>query len=362
MRSYGVFMMSVCLAVTVGCSKSSSEGQPQQQQGSETKPTKAKKPTIGFSMDTLKEERWQHDRDLLKAKVESLGGQLLVQAANGDDNLQNSQAENLLTQGVDVLIVAPHNAKTTATIVDAAHKQKVPVIAYDRLILDSDLDIYMSFDNVKVGEIQAEYLVKRKPKGNYVLIGGAPTDNNAHLFRDGQMNILKPYIDKGDIKIVADQWAKDWQPSEALKIMENALTKNNNQVDAVVASNDGIAGASVQALGEQKLAGKVLISGQDAELSACQRIAAGTQNMTVYKPIKALAEKVGEVAMKLAKKEAHGEKTRPINNGKSDVPSILLEPVVVDKDNLASTVVADGYQKRDEVYKDVPKDQWPAGK
>jgi D-xylose transport system substrate-binding protein len=361
MRSYGVLMISVCLAVTAGCSKSSSEGQAQQQ-GSETKPTAAKKPTIGLSLDTLKEERWQRDRDLLKSKIDQLGGQVLVQSANSDEALQNSQAENLLTQGVDVLIVVPHNAKTAATIVQAAHKLKVPVIAYDRLILDADLDLYISFDNVKVGELQAEYLVKRKPKGNYVLIGGAPTDNNARLFRDGQMNILKPYIDKGDIKIVADQWAKDWQPSEALKIMENALTKNNNQVDAVVSSNDGMAGAAVQALGEQKLAGKVPISGQDAELSACQRIAAGTQSMTVYKPIRALAEKAGEVAMKLAKKEAHGEKTRPVNNGKIDVSSILLEPVVVDKDNLASTIIADGYQKRDEVYKDVPKDQWPAGK
>ncbi len=185
-----------------------------------------------------------------------------------------------------MLVVAPHNAKTTATIVEAAHKLKVPVIAYDRLILDSDVDLYISFDNVKVGELQAEYLVKRKPTGNYVLIGGAPTDNNARLFRDGQMNILKPLVDKGDIKVVADQWAKDWQPVEALKITENALTKNNNQVDAVVASNDGIAGAAIQALGEQKLAGKVLVSGQDAELAGCQRVAAGTQSMTIYKPIR----------------------------------------------------------------------------
>lgn len=359
MRRYALFIVSLCLAVVSGCSKSTTEGQ-----GSPagTKTSGDKKLTIGFSMDTLKEERWQRDRDLFKAKVEALGGQLLVQAANGDDALQNSQAENLLTQGVDVLVVAPHNAKTAATIVESAHKLKVPVIAYDRLILDSDVDLYISFDNVKVGELQAQYLVKRKPTGNYVLIGGAPTDNNARLFRDGQMNVLKPLVDKGDIKIVGDQWAKDWAPVEALKIMENALTKNNNQVDAVVASNDGIAGAAIQALGEQKLAGKVVVSGQDAELSACQRIVGGTQNMTVYKPIKALAEKAAEVAIRLAKKEPHGEKTRPVNNGKKEVASILLEPVVVDKDNVASTVIADGYQKRDEVYKEAPKDQAPAAK
>ncbi len=124
-------------------------------------------------------------------------------------------------------MVVPNNAKTAATIVDSAHKAGVPVMAYDRLILDSDVDLYVSFDPLKVGEQQADYLVKHAPKGNYVLIGGAPTDNNALLVRDGQMKVLKPYVDRGDIKIVADQWAKDWQPVEALKIMENALTRNN---------------------------------------------------------------------------------------------------------------------------------------
>ena len=226
-----------------------------------------------------------------------------MQAANSDDALQNAQAENLLTQGVQVLVVVPHNAKTTATIVESAHKMGVPVIAYDRLIRDSDLDYYISFDAQRVGELQAEYAVKHKPKGSYVLIGGAPTDNNAVLVREGQMKVLKPSIDKGDIKVVGDQWAKDWQAVEALKIMENALTRNNNQVDAVVVSNDGTAGGAIQALGEQKLSGKVLVTGQDADLAGCQRIVAGTQTMTIYKPIDGLAAKAAEIAVKLAKKE-----------------------------------------------------------
>ena len=319
----------------------------------------AKKVTIGFSMDTLKEERWQRDRDLVVRYAEAEGARVLVQAANGDDALQNSQAENLLTQGVDVLLVAPHNGKTAAIIVESAHKAGVPVIAYDRLINDSDLDLYISFDNVGVGEMQANYLVQRKPAGNYVLIGGAPTDNNALLFRKGQMNVLQPLVDKGAIKVLSDQWAKDWQAVEALKIMENALTRSNNQVDAVVASNDGVAGGAIQALAEQKLAGKVLVSGQDAELAACQRIVTGTQSMTVYKPIKLLAHKAAEVAMRLARKQPHGEATKPLANGKIDVPSILLLPVAVDKDNMAATVIADGYHKLEQVYRDVPKEQWP---
>jgi len=306
---------------------------------------------IGLSLDTLKEERWQKDRDLFVAKCKALGAEVLVQAANSSDSLQNSQAENLLTQKVDVLVVVPHNGKSAATIVKSAHQAGVPVIAYDRLILDSDLDLYVSFDNIKVGEMQAEYLVKRRPKGNYVLIGGAPTDNNAKLFRQGQMNILTPYIQKKQIKVVADQWANDWLPVEALKIMENALTLNHNRVDAVVVSNDGTAGGAIQALAEQKLAGRVLVSGQDADLAGCQRVVAGTQSMTVYKPIRKLAEKAAEAAVALARKQQLADKTSPVNNGFKDVPSILLRPVQVDQTNMDSTVIADGYHSKQDVYK-----------
>ncbi len=319
----------------------------------------AKRLAIGLSLDTLKEERWQRDRDFFVAECEKRGARVLVQAANNDATLQNSQAENLLTQGIGVLVVVANNAKTAATIVESAHKSGVPVVAYDRLILDADLDVYVSFDSVRVGEQQADYLVKRRPRGHYVLIGGSPIDNNARLVRDGQMNVLKPLVDKGDIEIVADQWAKDWQPVEALKIMENALTRNQNRVEAVVASNDGTAGGAIQALAEQKLTGKVLVSGQDAELGACQRIVAGTQSMTVYKPIRELAQRAAEIAVALAQKQPLPASGKTIPNGKKDVPAFLIDPVQVDKDNLAQTVVKDGWQKLEDVYKDVPKDQWP---
>ena len=306
---------------------------------------------IGLSLDTLKEERWQHDRDLIVKRCAELGADVLVQAANGDDALQNSQAENLLTQGVQVLMVVPHNGKTAATIVDSAHKAGVPVVAYDRLIRDCDLDYYVAFDAPKVGELQADYLVKHMPKGNVVVIEGAPTDNNAALVREGQMKVLKPYMDRGDIKVVTDQWAPDWSPIEALKIMENALTRNKNKVDAVLVSNDGMAGGVVQALAEQKLAGKVLVTGQDADLAACQRIVAGTQTMTIYKPLSNEANKAAELAVALAQKQPVTDKTSPVNNGKKDVPSILLDTVQVDKANLDATVIADGFQKKEEVYK-----------
>ena len=315
---------------------------------------------IGFLMDTLQTERWQHDRDAFVKRCEQLGVQVLVQVANSNDAMMASQAENLLTQGVGVLVVVPHNGEAAASIVDNAHKAGAKVIAYDRLIMNSDLDLFISIDAVGVGARQAEYLVQRKPKGNYVIIEGAPTDNNAALLRKGQFQVLQPFIDKGDIKIVADQWAKDWLPVEALKIMENALTRSGNKVDAVLASNDGMAGGAIQALAEQKLAGKVLVTGQDADLAACQRIVDGTQTMTIYKSLTEEAYKAAELAVAMAKGEPITEKTTTVPNGKKDVPSILLVPMSVDKDNILATIIADGFQKKEAVYKNAPKEEQTA--
>jgi D-xylose transport system substrate-binding protein len=313
---------------------------------------------IGFSMDSLQLERWQHDRDLFVRRAGELGAEVYVQSANGNDAVQVRQAENLLTQGVDVLVVVPHNGQICASIVDSAKRENIPVVSYDRLIRDSDVDFYVSYDNVKVGQYQSQYLLKRAPKGNYVLIGGSPTDNNAHLFREGQMEVLQPAIDRGDVQIVADQWAKDWLPSEALRHTENALTQARNNVVAVVASNDSTAGGAIQALEEQQLAGKVLVSGQDADLIACRRIVAGTQSMTVYKPIAPLATRAAEIAVALARHQA-ATSNGQVSNGFKAVPSLLLEPVPVDKDNLVQTVVKDGFLSLADIYKNVPQEQWP---
>ncbi|RCW61881.1 MULTISPECIES: D-xylose ABC transporter substrate-binding protein [Halanaerobium] len=314
--------------------------------------------TIGLSMDNLRLERWQHDRDIFVNKAEEMGAEVLVQSANGDDTVQLSQAENLITQGIDVLVVVPHNGKVMGSIVREAHANNVPVLAYDRMLMDSKVDYYLSFDNVRVGELQAEFLVDKQPTGNYFLLGGSPTDNNAKLFRQGQMNILQPYIDQGKINIVGDQWAKDWLPQEALGIVENALTANNNDIDVIVASNDSTAGGAIQALEEQGLAGEVLVSGQDADLAACQRIVEGTQTMTIYKPIQDLASRGAEIAVNMAQgKEI--DTNGAINNGEYDVPSVLLTPIQVHKGNMVDTVIEDGFHEMEEVYKNVPKSEWP---
>jgi D-xylose transport system substrate-binding protein len=304
---------------------------------------------IGFSMDTLKEERWQRDKRLVEQRAKEVGAVLDVQVANGDDAVQTKQADNMLTKGVDVLIVAPHNGEIAASIVEAAHRKGVPVISYDRLIRNSDVDLYLSHQVTKIGEMQADYALKHVPKGNYVLIGGSPTDYNALLLRKGQMNILKPAIDGKDIKIISEQFAREWKAEEALRITEDALTKTGNKIQAIVASNDGTAGGAVSALEAAGLAGKVLVTGQDAQKDAVQRIVKGTQTMTVYKPIRPLAFGAVDAAIKLARKQPV-EAPDTINNGKKDVPAILIEAIVVDKSNVDSTVIKDGYFTREDIY------------
>ncbi|MBB6673730.1 D-xylose ABC transporter substrate-binding protein [Cohnella nanjingensis] len=307
---------------------------------------------VGFSMDTLLEERWLKDRDLFKAAVEALGAEVVIMAANGDDAKQISQAETMISQGVDILVIVPHNAEATAAIVKKAHSSGIKVMAYDRLVKNSDVDLYVSFDNEKVGELQAEAITRLVPRGKYVYIGGADTDNNAHLFKQGVFNVLQPLIDRGDIKIAYDQWSKDWTPRSALSNMRDALSANGDRIDALIAANDATAGGAVEALSERGLAGRIPVAGQDAELAAAQRIVEGTQTMTVYKPIKRLADKAAELAVKLAKGESTGA-DRKVNNGKIEVPSVLLSPIAVDKINIDETIIADGFHAREDVYRNV---------
>ncbi len=301
----------------------------------------------------LVQERWHSDRKLFMDRAKELGAEVLLQADRFNDVLKTIQEGKLKDQGVDVLVVVSHNDEDSAPIVNAAHEAGVLVVAYDRLIHDCDLDLYVSFDNEAVGEMQAEYLVERKPKGNYVLIGGSPTDVNAELCRKGQMKVLQPFVNNGRIQIVEDQWAKDWLPMEALRITKSALDKTGNQVDAVLASNDGTAGGAIQALAGRGLAGKVPVTGQDADLAACQRIVDGTQCMTVYKPLKRLAAQAAEAAAALALKKPIPD-TRGIHNGRKVVPSILFQPVLVDYTNIYQTVFSDGFHDESKVFKKEP--------
>ena len=308
-------------------------------------------PIIGLSLDTLKEARWQADRDLFVKRATALGARVEVQSANSDDNQQIRDVESLLTAGAKVLVIVPHDGVAMARAVEMAHKVGVPVISYDRLIQNADLDLYLSFDNVKVGEQQAQFVVSKMPdgKGRIVRVYGSPTDNNAKLFKQGQDNVLNPLIKKGDIKVVREDWAEDWKPENAKRIVNAAITDTGGKFDAILASNDGTAGGAIQALTEAGLAGKVIVTGQDAELAACQRIARGTQSMTIYKPLKILATKAAEDAVKMAQGKPIIA-TSSVNNGKLDVPSVFNPVYTVTKENLRQTVIKDGFRSEADVY------------
>jgi D-xylose transport system substrate-binding protein len=315
---------------------------------------------IGLSLDTLKEERWQRDRDMFVAEAERLGAKVLVQSANSDDRAQVSDVEKLLTNKVDVLVVVPHDGAAMAKAVTMAHEENTPVMAYDRMIESADLDLYISFDNKRVGALQAEYLVNVLPdhKGKIVRIYGSKTDSNAKLFKAGQDSVLDPLIAKGDIEVVFEDWAENWKPENGKRIMNAAVTSRGKDFAGVLASNDGTAGGAIQALSEEGLAGQKFVTGQDAELVALQRIAAGTQSMTIYKPLKLLAKRAAQLAFDLAKKRIVVANTT-VNNGKGDVPSVLLDVVTVTKDNIKETVVADGFHKQEDVYLGVSADAQP---
>jgi len=317
-----------------------------------------KKVKIGFAMATVKEERWQRDRDAFEAHCKKMEVECELTFANNSAEKQLSDVDQLLTKGINVLVIAPHDATQAAQMVEKAKAKGVPVISYDRLINSDKIDVYISHQVPVIGKKIAEYALSKVPKGNYVMVYGASTDNNAVIMKKEQLAVLQPAIDKGDIKIVADQFITDWKPEEALKFAENTLTQNADKVDAFVVSNDGMAGGVISALEKRNL--KILVTGQDAQLSALQSIAEGKQSMTVYKPIIPLANAAVEAAIKLAKKETLAD-AKPFMNDtlKKEIPAILLEVQVVDKDNLMTTVIKDGYSKFEDVYKNVPADQRP---
>lgn len=276
------------------------------------------------------------------------GAYVQVMSANSDATLQITQAQNLISQGVNVLVVVPQDDVSAGTIVEDAHKANIKVIAYDRMIANSDVDYYVSFDSVKVGHMQAAGVVAVKNTGNFAYIGGPTTDNNSALLRQGTMEVLNPLIQNGSIKLVVDIKATNWSQDVAYTTIKQYLA-SGGKLDGVVAANDGTAGGVIRALKEYNLDGKVPVSGQDAELAACQAIVRGTQAMTAYKPISALAAKAADIAVILAT-GGTPPSTGAMNNGKVDVLSYLLDPILVTKQTIDATVIKDGFQTRAQVY------------
>jgi D-xylose transport system substrate-binding protein len=307
---------------------------------------------IGLSLDTLKIQRWADERDIMASKAAAMGATLTTAVAEGDNQTQVDQIENFVVQKMDVIVIVAADAAGVAPAIEKAHKAGIKVIDYDRLTLNSDSDLYISFDSVKVGFQAADYVVKAIPTTvkvpNIAFLGGSKTDNNAFLVKDGAMSVIDPLVKSGKAKLVFDQFITDWSPSEAYTKFKEFLD-GGGKVDAVVTSYDGLAFGAVKALQEKGLDGKVPVSGQNGELQAIQRIAAGTQTMTAYKPGKPLAEKTIELAIDMANgKNVTG--TGTINNKKRNVPSHLFDPIPVTKENIKDTVIKDGTFTSAQIY------------
>lgn len=321
----------------------------------------AGKVKIGLSFSDFATERWAGERDQMTKILTDMGFDVVSQEANQDAKLQNDQIANMVTQGCKVVIVVAQDGDAAAAAVEDAAKKGVRVIAYDRLIKSPKIAAYVSFDNVDVGRNQAKGVLAVKNSGNFVLLGGSPTDNNAHLFRAGQMEVLNPLIKSGKIKVVADQWVENWDAAKARDVMANILTATGGKFDAVVASNDGTALGALEAMKPAGLAGKVPISGQDATAAGCNSIARGELTVTILKDTRKLTPLACELAAALAKgQKVSGLKPYKLADLTGDkkftgtVPCKFLQVYQVTKENVKKLVVDSGFQTYEDVFKDIP--------
>lgn len=312
--------------------------------------------TIALLLPETKTARYEtQDRPNFERRVRELcpGCEVLYSNADQDATKQQSQAEAALTNGADVLVLDAVDYKSAASIVARAKQSKAPVVSYDRLVLDADVDYYISFDNERIGRLQGQALLDAlrstgKANGTIVMINGAPTDNNAMLLKQGAHSVL----DGSGLEIAQEFDTPDWSPDKAQQQMEQALTNlGGDQIAGVYAANDGTAGGAIAAMKGAGVNPLPPVTGQDAELAAIQRILAGEQYMTVYKALRLQAEAAAEVAVALARGEQPraGLVNNAVNNNLKDVPSVLLTPIAVTRENVRDTVIKDGFWTVDQI-------------
>jgi len=313
---------------------------------------------VGVSWSNFQEERWKTDEAAIKGQLEKLGAKYISADADGSPEKQLGDIDGLIAKGAKALIVLAMDKDAILPAVNKATRQKIPVVAYDRLIEVPGV-FYITFDNVEVGRMQAREVFKLAPKGNYVFIKGSPTDPNANFLRAGAQEIVDAAVKKADIKIVGEQYTEGWSPEVAQKNMEQILTKNANKVDAVVAANDGTAGGVVAALTAKGIRG-IPVSGQDADHAALNRIALGTQTVSVWKDSRELGKEAASAAVALASGKPV-DKAAKWNNGekKVELQSRLLAPVPLTRDHL-DVVIKAGWISKAEVCKGVSGDKAPA--
>jgi D-xylose transport system substrate-binding protein len=311
--------------------------------------------TVGVSWSNFQEERWKTDEAAIKAELEKLGAKYISADAQSSPAKQLTDVESLITQGADALIILAQDADAIRPAVEKAADEGIPVVAYDRLVEIPDA-FYLTFDNKEVGRMQAAEVLKLKPEGSYVLIKGSSSDPNADFLASGQMEVLKAAIDGGKVKIVGEAYTDGWLPANAQRNMEQFLTANGNKVDAVVASNDGTGGGAVAALAAQGLAGVVPVSGQDGDHAALNRIALGTQTVSVWKDARELGKTAADIAVELAKGKKLGDIEGAVTWKEGpkgvEMTSLFLKPVPITKDNL-DVVIEAGWVPKDVVCQGV---------
>lgn len=307
---------------------------------------------IGFLIHTTQSARWQMDLAYVQERAAETGATIILKDAEGDENMQLKQATELLEEGVDALIVVAANQNTAAGIVREAHKYDVPVIGYDRLIKNSNLDYLVSFEYDKVGQLMIDYAIERKPKGNYMILWGDASDANAVFVKDGNLKALAPYIQRNDVNVAYKSYVDSWSLSNAKHKLNEVLDFYNEKVDVIIASNDPMAIGAYQALAEHGYKpGEVIITGQDATLAFVHSMLNGEITMSVYKPLKDLAYGAVDLVVDLVLHNKAEGFDKIVNNGKKDVPAKLFSPMVVDKSNFEEVLINSGVFTRDEVYK-----------
>ncbi|MEQ8156265.1 MAG: substrate-binding domain-containing protein [Clostridiaceae bacterium] len=309
-----------------------------------------KETVIGVALPDQIVPRWPRIKSYMEQYASTKDGVTLkIENADFDVAKQASQVENLISQGIDVLILVPVDLFAAASLVEKAHTAGIKVVDFHRLIQNSNPDVFISFDGQKVGELQGQYLTRKVPAGNYIILSGDPGNFNSKLYKDSSMEYIQPLVSIGNIKIVADKEVKNWDPRIAYKIVKDALIENKNNVDAILAPLDTIAGGAIEALKEQGLAGKVTVTGQNADLAAVRRIIEGTQSMTIFNDDREESRVAIDTAIKLADNEPIAV-DKYVSNGKINVPSILLTPIVVDRNNINEILIASGYLNPSEIY------------
>lgn len=308
--------------------------------------TSAKK--VGISIPTATVNKFPEEAQLMVEGFEALGYEVVGNLVADDDaNKQLQQCQNMIANGADLLVVCPVDTTSSAQIVEEAHAEGVKVISYVR-VMGGDVDYLVSDDNNACGTQIGEFVVENVPEGNIVVLTGDSLDTNAQLYRDTAVAAMQGKIDDGSYVIVSDQFCKGWNPTEAVKHTENALTQNNNDIVAVVCTNDGTAGGAIEALAAQGLAGKVVVTGGDCELAAAKRILDGTQTMTLLKNKFSVSAKAVEVGDLLLKGETP-EAAEIINNGTKDVPAFLIPNTVVTKDNIQEVLIDSEYFSKEDL-------------